>query len=499
MTVAVRAMRVLVGALLAWPVTVAVIAPEVPRAAIGCTLVIAAATLASAPAGLVLTAALVPAASLLAASPVRAAEMFAWSFLAVWLLSVWRPLSPARLPRAVTLPAALYGAACVASWLMLTLSGAPGISPFALPQFLFHSIPADYLVFSSPEPETWMLLQTTTGIALLLASLAAIPPQPRFVHALAWALVCSVGLLAAATLSDVARQWAGMNYEGGFLLRYVRGERFSLPLADLNAAGSLYVLGGIAAAALAVLGVRYRGLAVAILAVIAPAFWLTGSRTSFMAAPAGLLIVAVAQQRRPLTHSQLIAACAAILLLTSVGAWLVDWRSDAEGSAARSAALRLEFMRTSTRMFAASPAFGVGVGKYFDRSAEFMSTDLRAIYGNENAHNYFVQQFAELGLGGGALFLWLAVAVIVTGWRAVRTTVDSARIGLFAAVSAYFLTCLTGHPLLVPETAFPLWIAAGSLTGLIEHRERRGNAAYRAAAAAACLVLAGGVARSAIS
>ena len=69
-------------------------------------------------------------------------------------------------------------------------------------------------------------------------------------------------------------------------------------------------------------------------------------------------------------------------------------------------------------MFAAAPAFGVGVGKYFDRSADFMSTDLRAIYGNENAHNYFVQQFAELGLVGGALFLWLAGALIAAGWRA---------------------------------------------------------------------------------
>ena len=35
-------------------------------------------------------------------------------------------------------------------------------------------------------------------------------------------------------------------------LRYVRGERFSLHMADLNAAGSLYVLGGLIGATRAV-------------------------------------------------------------------------------------------------------------------------------------------------------------------------------------------------------------------------------------------------------
>ena len=53
--------------------------------------------------------------------------------------------------------------------------------------------------------------------------------------------------------------------------------------------------------------------------------------------------------------------------------------------------------------------FGVGVGHYFDRSSEFMPEELRRIYGNENAHNYFAQQFAEVGVVGGLLFIWLIV------------------------------------------------------------------------------------------
>ncbi len=81
--------------------------------------------------------------------------------------------------------------------------------------------------------------------------------------------------------------------------------------------------------------------------------------------------------------------------------------------------LRSQFLLTSARMFASAPVFGVGVGRYFDRSAEFMTPELRELYGNENAHNYFAQQFAELGLVGGLLFVWLIAAVLSQGWRAV--------------------------------------------------------------------------------
>ena len=211
-----------------------------------------------------------------------------------------------------------------------------------------------------------------------------------------------------------------MNYEGWFLLRYVRGERFSLHMADLNAAGSLYVLGGIVAAAIAAGRASGRSFAIAALVVIAPAFWLTGSRTALVATLAGFLILAVVRQRKPATRVQLAAAAAGLLLLVIAGAFAVDWQPDVQGSAASSARLRSQFTQTSARMFASAPLFGVGIGKYFDRSSEFMPAEVRAIYGNENAHNYFAQQFAELGIVGGALFLWLVCSLLVAGWRGAR-------------------------------------------------------------------------------
>ena len=553
MTAAGRTLRVLVGSMLAWWTIVAVAAPEAPRLTVGAAVTVAAATLWNPAVGLMLVAALTPAGALLAAAPVRAPEIVAWTFLAAWLLSVWRPISHVALPRTVAIAAALYGAALVASWLMLTLGAAAGVSTLALPQHLFRTIPRDHLIFSSPEPETWTLLQMATGVAVLFASMSTIAPSARFVRALAWTLVCSIGFLAAATLVDVGMQWSRMDYGGWFLLRYAQGERFSLHLADLNAAGSLYVLAATGAAAVAALDPRRRGLAIAILIVMLPALWLTGSRTSFVAMVVGLLILAVAQHRRPLTRSQLRGVAVAIALLALAGALTVDWQSAAQGSASRSASLRSQFMQTSARMFASAPVFGVGVGRYFDRSAEFMPEELRTIYGNENAHNYFVQQFAELGLVGGALFLWLAWSLVTVGWRAVRASAGDAAldryaasnenlvpiaesriavlgalsapkrdrltsqglspsrsrlegyqgrspwwVGLFAGVGAYLLTCLTGHPLLVPEAAFPFWIAAGAVAGTGDQRQLRWGTAQRALVVAASVVLASGIARQAV-
>ena len=492
------ALRLLVGSVLAWWVILATIAPEMPWVAAAAAAAIAAATLWTPAAGLVLTAAATPAAQLLAAPPVRAAELLAWTFLAAWLLSVWRPLAREPLPRAVWVPASLYGAALAASWLMLTLGAAAGVATAALPRFLFHAIPVDHLIFSSPEPETWTFLQTATGVAMLMATMAVAAANRRVVQALAWSLVISIAALAAATLADVASQWSAAGYEGWFLLRYVRGERFSLHIADLNAAGSLYVLAAMIAAAAAIERGR-RGLALAALAFIVPALWLTGSRTSFAAAVVGLLTLAAVSERERTRFRRLPAAIAASLVVVA-GAAAVDWQSDAQGSVARSAELRSQFMETSARMFASAPLLGVGVGRYFDRSSEFMPAEVRAIYGNENAHNYFAQQFAELGVVGGAVFLWLACAIVATGWRAARTSAgDTAAIGLFVAVTAYLVTCVTGHPLLVPEAALPWWVAAGAATVAAEQNVRPWRVTQRVLVVAACAALGLGIARETIA
>lgn len=498
MTVVGAAIRLILGAAVAGCAGVAAGAPEVPLLCAVAAAATFAATLWRPSAGVLVVAVLAPAGALLAPLPVRAAELLAWSLVAGWLLRLWRPLMPPG-PRTVTTPALLFGLALLGSWLTLTIAGAAGVPPAALPQLLVHAIPANHLVFPSPEPETWTLLQSLAGLGVLFVAVAATREDVHLARTAPIVLAGSTAVLAAATLLSVIAQWSEVGYGGWFLLRYVNGERYSLHLADLNAAGSLYILGALVAAASLSARARPRSLWILVMAVLIPALWLTGSRSSFLALAAGLPVLAIARHPRSLSRGRLMAAVAALSAVLVIAVAAMDWQPDVRGSAARSANLRSQFLDTTGRMFASAPLYGVGIGRYFDRSPEFMSPELRSIYGNENAHNYFAQQFAELGLAGGLLFLWLVGALVSTGWAHVRASAaQPSSVGLFAGVAAYLMTCITGHPLLVAEAALPFWAASGVLasTQSTVRLERR---AYPLAAGLAVLAIAAGVAAGVMS
>ena len=123
--------------------------------------------------------------------------------------------------------------------------------------------------------------------------------------------------------------------------------------------------------------------------------------------------------------------------------------------------------------------FGIGVGEFSQRSGEFSSPELIAKFPvaiHENAHNNFVQVAAELGAAGGVLFAWLiAGALLAIGARAIATD-DPFLLLTLSAVGAFALTCLGGHPLLVPEPGYVFWamlgVASGSAAALEPQRRR---------------------------
>jgi O-antigen ligase len=497
-TIAGGTLRLVAGGAAAWSVIGSLAAPEFSTLCKVLALVIVAAALGRPLWGLVLTSTLAPAGTLLAAAPARAAELFAWSFVAGWLLSIKRPLSPAGWPRNVMTPLALYAVALVASWLAVTVRGAAGVPPAVLPQFVLHMLPPDYLVRSSPEAETWTLLQSLTGAAVFVAA-AGVARSERFaVRWLGSGIVTSMAILAAATFVDVARQWAEAGYGADFLGRYVRGERFSL-LADVNAAGSLYALAAAIALGYVWSQPARRFVWLSVLVILAPALWFTGSRSAYLAMAAGAGMLAAIRQRWQPTQRHVALAGSLFLATMLAAGTLVGPQSEVEGSAEQSVNLRSQFLLTSARMFASAPVFGVGVGRYWGRSAEFMTPELRDRYGNENAHNYFVQQFAELGIVGGSLFVWLVAIVLWQGWRAVlRKPDDIALQALFAGTAAYVLTCATGHPLLVPEAALPFWAALGAVAASSSH-DAALSKPLRLLGIAAGLLLAAGVGRAAFA
>lgn len=452
-------------AALAW----AAAAPELPmllKLACGVTL---AATLAHPVSGLLLVTVLAPAGLLLAAAPASASEALAWSFLAGWLIALWRPLGNHRVSSAAPGAIALYAAAIGVSWLGLVLADSGGIPVPHLPGYLLRALSPDYLVFSSPEPETWNALRALTGLALLGASLTLARQESRLARWVAVALVGGSAALGAATLGGVWRAWATEGeYGGWFLWRYVTGVRYSLHLTDLNAAGSLFVLAGLTAASLAASGVLRR-VAVAAGVLMLPALLLSGSRSAVAGAVAAGAVVLLRGPGRgdaPGRRSALLLPATAIVAVLLGGVVITSTlTSDPTGGAGASLGMRSEFAATSARMLASAPMSGVGIGRYYPRSPEFMSAHLRSIYAYENAHNYLLQQFAELGVVGGGLFV-LMLATLVTGiWRSLRAAPSPAPLALLAGVVGYLATCLTGHPLLVPEAAFPFWIALGVAAG----------------------------------
>jgi O-antigen ligase len=459
--------RFVIGALLAWHVGMAIAAPElraVPGLLAAFVFVI---TLRRPEAGLTLALALIPAGALLAPASTRVAELLAWAFLAGWLMRIGRPLAESGWPRAIAVPALLYAACAAASWVGLAITNAVGVPPQSVVPFLLTAVAQPYLAFSFPEAHTRVALQVLAGIGLFLAAAARARAQPRLATSVAWAVVGSCALLAVATLVDIGRQWAAAEYGWWFLARYFAGERYSSHLDDLNAAGSLYVLAIGIAAALGVYDRRARWFSVAAIVLMAPAFVLTGSRSALFGLAAGAAAIAFALDGRLLTSTRrhrLAAAACVVALVAVAGVLVAAGGANQPGSAGNAMRLRAQFSETSVRMFASAPLFGVGIGNYLERSYEFMPDEIRELYGAENAHNYYAQAFAELGLIGGAMFLWLVAAGLTAGWRrAAAADRDPASLALFAGCAGYLVTCATGHPFLVAEAALPFWVAFGAL------------------------------------
>jgi hypothetical protein len=163
------------------------------------------------------------------------------------------------------------------------------------------------------------------------------------------------------------------------------------------------------------------------------------------------------------------AAALALLVIALLGVALIRARMLEHDPTYRGAGFREQFVETSVRMIEARPLFGVGIGQYRRMSPLFLSPQLAWTYGTENAHNYFLQLGSELGLVGLGLFLlWIGAAIA----RAIRAMTmlprDWRLLGVSAGVLVFVMTCLSGHPLLVAEVAWPFWIQFGLMIALAE-------------------------------
>ncbi|HEY6506723.1 MAG TPA: O-antigen ligase family protein, partial [Vicinamibacterales bacterium] len=311
----------------------------------------------------------------------------------------------------------------------------------------------------------WLLAGVVFGLtAHLVRRDADLPRQVLVATALSVIAAAAASIVAVPVNYFVTGDWNEID-------RYisVTRSRGAFHLRDVNAAGSLYILVGLVSLGLMREGARRWWWAGQVALVVA--LRMSGSRAAMVA---GALFLAVWVAWRqwvqrgsglPRVSPRVLGSAALAVIVALTLSARLGSASATTGTASRSLAIRAEFLDTSLRMFATAPVLGVGVGTYYQRSNAYMPPGIRAIYGRENAHNYYMQVLAELGIAGLGVFLWWLGEPLRRLWtKSLAGGTDSLAFATCLACGAYLLTCVTGHPFLVVEAAVPFWAVLAAST-----------------------------------
>jgi hypothetical protein len=382
-----------------------------------------------------------------------------------------------RLPPALSVPVVLFAATVVASLVA-------GMGPAALrlgPAFtdaIVTQLTHDYFtdVRGFPGLHTGALLLEGVVLFALAARIASgRQAGDRFQRRVAAAAAASAALAAALTIDRLVRSAARDDSFWTSLADLTMRFRWNVHYTDFNAAGSYFVMAALVAAALAASsrGPRRAGW-LAATATIAVGLWLTSSRVAVLAAvlaPGAVFLSAELARGRARAMRAAGIAAAGVILLGAIAVALPQRGN--QRSTLLATDVRFGLIQTGARMIASYPVFGIGLAEFYQRSGEFSSPDLIAKFPvavHENAHNNFVQVAAELGVPGGILFTWVMAAGFVIAGRRAAATRDPFHLLTLAGLAAFAVTCLGGHPLLIPEPGYVFWtllgVAAGSSASL---------------------------------
>jgi hypothetical protein len=319
---------------------------------------------------------------------------------------------------------------------------------------------SEYL--QQPHPlSAGLLLVEGVVLALMSAELCTRNPgsrSPRVIGALLLAATL-VGLLTFVRLVSIAlaRQdpWTAM-------ITLIAQFRVSVVHPDVNAAGSYFALMLCAAPGVT----RRHWVLLAIGPLLALGLWVSGSRAALLACVIAAIVVAVRESGVRMHRGLAIAGAVAVAVVLAAGvAWYPEGRNENLKAAS---AFRLQIAQAAMYAVADAPLFGIGGGRFYDESMRYVAASRHSetplhVGGNENAHNYFLQTAAELGVVGLSLFLIVLASAM---GRTRHPTVDRrVRGAVVAGLLVYLATCLVGHPLLVAGTAYPFWLLLGVAAG----------------------------------
>ncbi len=125
----------------------------------------------------------------------------------------------------------------------------------------------------------------------------------------------------------------------------------------------------------------------------------------------------------------------------------------------RNLLVRYELWGRSVAMVKDLPLTGVGIGNFYRKNVSYEHKSLGKGY-VQNAHNYYLQLAAELGLPGISLFFLILVSLYLSKpplGRGEDLTPEIAVKPFLYGLGAYLMTMLTGHPLLLSSQQFLFW------------------------------------------
>lgn len=303
------------------------------------------------------------------------------------------------------------------------------------------------------------------SLGLFAAAAVLVRREPALADRLTRMLV--IGVTGVAVLSVNRLLEISLRAEEPFgpsLLKFLLSSRISPVFPDVNAAGSYFALVLPFGAALGAPRGRWQWLWLVPSLLMGVAAWLTASRAAVLAiflAPLVVFALAAYTRRRALRTrvACLLGVGAVTVAITAAALYGPQLRST---SIAHAFDFRMGLVGAALRMSAVDPLFGVGNGRFQEFVYGFSHPDLRPLIGGENAHNNYLQLLAELGLLGLGLFLATVVTSLVPGIAAVRRGARDRVLGALLVGSVGFhITCLAGHPLLIPDVAFIFFLVCG--------------------------------------
>ena len=378
-----------------------------------------------------------------------------------------------RLPLGLSAPAALFGAIVVSSVIASLGPAALRLGP-AFTDAIVAQVTREYFTnvrgFPGLHAGT-LLLEGLVLFAVAARTAASRTAGDGFLRRVAAIAAASAALAGALNIDRLVRAAARADAFWTSLADLAHRFRWNVHYPDFNAAGSYFVMMALIAAALAARARGARRVAWgAVFATIAVALWLTSSRLAVLAgvlAPGAVFLVVELAQGRARAMRAAAVAAAGVILVGAVAIALPQRGN--QKSTWLATDVRFGLMQTGGRMIASYPVFGIGLAGFYQRSGEFSSPDLIAkfpvVAAHENAHNNFLQVAAELGVAGGLLFAWLIAAALWTSGRRAVTTRDPFVLLTLAGLVAFVLTCLGGHPLLIPEPGYVFWTLLGVAAG----------------------------------